>query len=208
MNDQTLPSRILENAVTEIAKLPGIGRKTALRLALHLLSRDKDSALLLAEAIQALVTEVKKCVRCHNISENDVCPICDDQRRDHTKLCVVEDIRDVLAIENTGQYRGLYHVLGALINPIGGIGPSDIQAGDLPDRIALLGAKEIIIALPATAEGDTTAYYVYKKVKDLDVQISTLARGVAVGEELQYADEITLGRSILHRVPFEMSFKS
>ncbi|MFN3952470.1 MAG: recombination mediator RecR [Thermaurantimonas sp.] len=208
MTDQTLPSRILENAVTEIAKLPGIGRKTALRLALYLLSRSKESGLQLAESIIALMTETKKCMQCHNISETDICQICADPHRDLTKICVVEDIRDVLAIENTGQYRGLYHVLGGLINPMAGFGPSEIQVSDLAARIEQLGANELIIALPSTAEGDTTAYYVYKKVKDLNVQISTLARGVAVGEELQYTDEITLGRSILNRVPFEISLKN
>ncbi len=208
MIDQTLPSRVLENAVTEIAKLPGIGRRTALRLALYLLSRSKDSGLQLAESIVALVTETKKCVQCHNICEAEICQICADPHRDRTKICVVEDVRDVLAIENTGQYRGLYHVLGGLINPIAGIGPSEIQISDLADRVARLNANEVIIALPSTAEGDTTAYYVFKKAKDLNVQISTLARGVAVGEELQYADEITLGRSILNRVPFEISLKN
>ena len=208
MTDQTLPSRILENAVTEIAKLPGIGRKTALRLALYLLSRNKEYGLQLADSIAALVTEIKKCVHCHNISETETCLICADPHRDHTKICVVEDVRDVLAIENTGQYRGFYHVLGGLINPMAGIGPSEIQASDIADRIAKLRVNELIIALPSTAEGDTTAYYVFKKAKDLNVQISTLARGVAVGEELQYADEITLGRSILNRVPFEISFNS
>lgn len=208
MNDQSLPSRVLENAVTELAKLPGIGRKTALRLALHLLSRSKESGLHLAEAIHALVTEVKRCIHCHNISESDICQICTDPRRDHTKVCVVEDIRDVLAIEGTGQYYGLYHVLGALINPIAGIGPAEIQAADITDRVKKLGVQEVIIALPSTAEGDTTAYYVYKKVRDLNVQISTLSKGVAIGEELQYTDEITLGRSILHRVPFELSLKT
>ncbi|MFN4300305.1 MAG: recombination mediator RecR [Thermaurantimonas sp.] len=208
MNEPTLPSRILENAVTEIAKLPGIGRKTALRLALHLLSRDKEVGLKLAEAIHALVSEVKTCRECHNISESDLCAICSDPRRDATRLCVVEDVRDVLAIENTGQFHGKYHVLGGLINPMAGTGPSDIAVADLPERIQTTGVQELIIALPSTAEGDTTAFFVFKKTKDLSIHITTLARGVAIGEELQYADEITLARSIQYRIPFEVSIKS
>ncbi|GCD77309.1 recombination protein RecR [Thermaurantimonas aggregans] len=208
MNEPTLPSRILENAVTEIAKLPGIGRKTALRLALHLLSRDKEVGLKLAEAIHALVRDVKTCRVCHNISESDLCDICSDPRRDASRLCVVEDVRDVLAIENTGQFRGKYHVLGGLINPMAGIGPSDIAVADLPERIQTTGVQELIIALPSTAEGDTTAFFVFKKTKDLSIQITTLARGVAIGEELEYADEITLARSIQYRIPFETSIKS
>lgn len=208
MNEPTLPSRVLENAVTEIAKLPGIGRKTALRLALYLLSRDKEVGLKLAEAINALVSEIKTCRECHNISESDLCAICSDPKRDATRLCVVEDVRDVLAIENTGQYRGKYHVLGGLINPMAGIGPSDIAVSDLPDRIRQTGVQELIIALPSTAEGDTTAFFVFKKTRDLSIHITTLARGVAVGEELEYADEITLARSIQFRIPFETSIKS
>ncbi|GCD79338.1 recombination mediator RecR [Schleiferia thermophila] len=207
MNEQSLPSRTLERAVGELAKLPGIGRKSAIRLALHILAKGPEFGLSLAESIHSLATETKQCQRCHNISESDICQICADERRDSTRICVVEDVRDVLAIENTGQFKGYYHVLGGVINPMAGVGPQDLYVADLPERVEKTGCEEVIVALPATAEGDTTAFYVYKKLKHLPITISALARGVAIGEELEYADEITLGRSILNRVPFENSLK-
>jgi len=198
-------SKLLENAVEEIAQLPGIGRKTALRLALHLLRSEKDDALRLSQSISRLVSEVVYCKKCKNISDTPICDICRNPSRDGDVLCIVEDIRDVMAIENTEQYRGKYHILGGLISPMDGIGPSDLNIESLIQRIAEENIREIIFAIGATTEGDTTAFYIYKKLADKNVVISSIARGISVGDDLQYADEITLGRSISQRIPYEKS---
>lgn len=203
MLNQQYPSRLLENAVSEFSRLPGIGRKTALRLVLHLLRHDPDDSLRLASAISTLRTEVMHCHVCHNISDTDTCPICADPRRDATTVCVVENIQDVLAIENTQQYRGLYHVLGGIISPMDGIGPADIEIDSLVTRVSQSNVKEVILALSPTMEGDTTNFYIHRKLKPLNVTVSVIARGISVGDELEYADEVTLGRSILNRTPFD-----
>lgn len=199
---QQYPSKLLETAVGELAKLPGIGRKTALRLVLYLLRQDTDESVRLADAIKTLRQEVQHCHVCHNISDSDTCPICADPRRDASTICVVENIRDVMAIENTLQYRGLYHVLGGVISPMDGIGPSDIEIASLVGRVAQGGVSEVILALSPTMEGDTTNFYIHRKLLPLGVDVSVIARGIAVGDELEYADEVTLGRSILNRTPF------
>lgn len=199
---QLYPSMLLEKAVSEVSKLPGIGRKTALRLVLHLLRQDDSAVDELTVALTRLKHEVRHCNVCHNISDTDVCPICSDSRRDSTTICVVENIQDVMAIENTQQYRGLYHVLGGIISPIDGIGPSDIEVESLVRRVAEGNVNEVIMALSSTMEGDTTAFYVFRKLADYDVKQSVIARGISVGNELEYTDEITLGRSILDRVPY------
>lgn len=199
---QQYPSKLLETAVGELAKLPGIGRKTALRLVLYLLRQDTDESVRLADAIKTLRQEVQHCHVCHNISDSDTCPICADPRRDASTICVVENIRDVMAIENTLQYRGLYHVLGGVISPMDGIGPSDIEIASLVGRVAQGGISEVILALSPTMEGDTTNFYIHRKLLPLGVDVSVIARGIAVGDELEYADEVTLGRSILNRTPF------
>lgn len=199
---QQYPSMLLEKAVSEVSKLPGIGRKTALRLVLHLLRQDDSAVDELTVALTRLKHEVRHCNVCHNISDTDVCPICSDSRRDSTTICVVENIQDVMAIENTQQYRGLYHVLGGIISPIDGIGPSDIEVESLVRRVAEGNVNEVIMALSSTMEGDTTAFYVFRKLVDYDVKQSVIARGISVGNELEYTDEITLGRSILDRVPY------
>ncbi|MGP1467307.1 recombination mediator RecR [Prevotella koreensis] len=199
---QQYPSMLLEKAVSEVSKLPGIGRKTALRLVLHLLRQDDSAVDELTVALTRLKHEVRHCNVCHNISDTDVCPICSDSRRDSTTICVVENIQDVMAIENTQQYRGLYHVLGGIISPIDGIGPSDIEVESLVRRVAEGNVNEVIMALSSTMEGDTTAFYVFRKLADYDVKQSVIARGISVGNELEYTDEITLGRSILDRVPY------
>jgi recombination protein RecR len=204
---QNFPSRLLEDAVNEMASLPGIGKKTALRLVLNLLRRDVHEVEQFANAFIRLRTEVKFCQSCHNVSDTELCGICSDGRRDRETICVVEDIRDVMALENTQQYRGLYHVLGGIISPMDGIGPSDLEIDSLVQRVAEGEVKEIIMALSATMEGDTTNFYLYRKLKEYPVKLSTLARGVAVGDELEYADEVTLGRSILHRTPFEQTLQ-
>ncbi len=195
-------SKLLEQAVNELSRLPGIGKRTALRLALHLLKEDKSQTQHLADALLKMRTEIRFCTRCNNISDTDICEICSNHRRDENTLCIVEDTRDVLAIENTAQYNGLYHVLGGIINPIEGIGPNDIDLAHLVQRLKTEEIKELILALPATVEGDTTGFYIYKLLSPFDVKITTLARGLAVGNELEYTDEITLGRSILNRTPF------
>ncbi len=195
-------SKLLEQAVNELSRLPGIGKRTALRLALHLLKEDKSQTQHLADALLKMRTEIRFCTRCNNISDTDVCEICSNHRRDENTLCVVEDTRDVLAVENTAQYNGLYHVLGGIINPIEGIGPNDIDLAHLIQRLKEEDIREIILALPATVEGDTTGFYIYKLLSPFDIKITTLARGLAVGNELEYTDEITLGRSILNRTPF------
>jgi recombination protein RecR len=198
-------SRLLENAVQEFAKLPGIGRKTALRLVLHLLRQETSDVEQFATAVATMKREVKHCRVCHNISDTDLCPICADPRRDTTMVCVVENIQDVLAIENTQQFHGLYHVLGGLISPMDGIGPSDLQIDALVTRVAAGNIKEVILALSSTMEGDTTNFYIFRKLAPYvdQVRVSIIARGIAVGNELEYTDEVTLGRSILNRTPFE-----
>lgn len=200
-------SKLLETAVNELSRLPGIGKKTALRLALHILREDSNFAENLARAIDKMRKEIVFCKKCNNISDSDLCEICSNYKRDENTVCVVEDTRDVLAIENTAQFNGLYHVLGGIINPIEGIGPNDIAISHLIQRVNTEDIHEIILALPATVEGDTTNYYIYKMVKEFGVKVTTLARGVAVGDMLEYTDEITLGRSILNRLPFEDSVK-
>ena len=199
-------SSLLENAVNELAKLPGIGRKTSLRLILHLLREEKSVATALGESIIRLRNEVRYCHQCHNISETETCPICADQTRDTSTLCVVENVKDVMVIENSRQYHGLYHVLGGLISPMDGIGPQDIEIESLVDRVKDQNIKEVILALSATMEGDTTNFYIFRKLADCNSKITMLARGVAIGNEIEYTDEITLGRSILNRTPFADSF--
>jgi recombination protein RecR len=204
----SLPSRLLEDAVAEFSRLPGIGKRSALRLVLHLLRADASDSLRLGEALIRLRKEIKYCSRCRNISESEVCPICADPRRDTSSICVVEDIRDVIAIENTQQYRGLYHVLGGIISPMDGIGPAQLSVEPLADRLRGGEVKEVILALSATMEGDTTTFYLYKRFQQLGLEglrCTTIARGVSVGDELEYTDEVTLGRSILQRVPYEQS---
>lgn len=196
------PSKLIENAVGELAKLPGVGKKTALRLALHLLKAEADTTALLAEALAKMRFEIRYCDTCHNISDTPQCSICANPLRDRSTVCVVSDIRDVIAIENTGQFKGTYHVLGGVISPIEGVGPSDLQIDSLVERMGAPGAeiKEVILAISPTMEGDTTAFYLSRKLRDFDgVHISTIARGIPMGGELEYADEITLGRSIVER---------
>lgn len=200
--EQQYPSSLLEKAVSEFAKLPGIGRKTALRLVLHLLRMGKEDVERFTTAVSTLRNEVKYCRICHNISDTDVCPICSDPRRERSTICVVENIRDVMAIENTMQYHGLYHVLGGIISPIDGIGPADIEIESLVERVAAGGVDEVIFALGSTMEGDTTSFYISRKLAPYPVRLSVIARGIAVGDELEYADEVTLGRSIRDRIPF------
>ncbi|MBD5366347.1 MAG: recombination mediator RecR [Muribaculaceae bacterium] len=195
-------SSLLENAVTELSRLPGIGRKTALRLALHLLRRDPDEAVALGESIIRMRKEITYCRCCHNVSENDVCDICSDPRRDATTVCVVENVKDVICFERTGQFHGMYHVLGGLISPLDGIGPEQLEIDSLIERVADGQIKEIILALSATMEGDTTNFYIYRRLGTLPVKVTQLARGVSVGNEIEYTDEITLGRSLLNRTAF------
>jgi len=204
---QEFASRLLEEAVTELSRLPGIGRKTALRLALHLLRADEQVGVALGQSIINMRRGVIYCGVCHNISETDVCPICADGRRDRSTVCVVETVKDVMSIENTGQFTGLYHVLGGVISPMDGIGPDQLEIGSLVERVAAGGVKEVILALSATMEGETTDYYIYRKLGLYDVAVTQLARGVSVGNEIEYTDEITLGRSLLNRTPFEQSLR-
>lgn len=201
--DQQFPSLLLDRAVGEFAKLPGIGRKTALRLVLHMLKQSTEDVEAFADALTTLKHDVKYCSVCHNISDTDICPICSDHRRDSSQICVVENIRDVMAIENTMQYHGLYHVLGGIISPLDGVGPSDIEIASLVERVAAGGVTEVILALSPTLEGDTTNFFVSKKLRRYHVDITVIARGISVGNELEYADEVTLGRSILKRTPYE-----
>lgn len=200
-------SKNLENAVNEIAKLPGIGKRTALRLALHLMKSEKDDVFLLTDRINKLKTDVFYCHRCYNISDSETCDICANPRRDASTICVVQDIRDVIAIENTNQFTGVYHVLGGVISPMDGIGVNQLRLQELFDRVGQEQVKELILALPATVEGDTTNFYIYKNVKDKVGQVTTIARGIGVGEELEYADEVTLGRSLLARTDFDNAYK-
>lgn len=201
MTPEQYPSKLLERAVTELAKLPGVGRRTALRLALHLLSRDSEAAHALADSIVRLCDDVKYCRVCHNISDTDVCDICASPSRDATTLCVVENISGVMSIEATGQYNGLYHVLGGVISPVDGIGPADLELNSLVSRLREGVVKEVILALNPTMEGDTTNFYIQRRVADLPVRLSVIARGVSVGDDLEYTDEVTLGRSIADRKP-------
>lgn len=204
--EQEFKSTLLENAVKEFAKLPGIGRKTALRLVLYLLRQEEASATQFGEAIIKLRKEIRYCHVCHNISESDTCPICSDPRRDSATVCVVENVRDVMSIEATGQHHGLYHVLGGLISPMDGIGPADIEIDSLVARVAAGSIREVILALAATMEGDTTNFYIFRRLAPYDVKITILARGVSVGNEIEYTDELTLGRSIAQRIPFSDTF--
>jgi len=196
-------STLLENAVSELSRLPGVGKKTALRLALHLLREDGSRTEALARSLQQLREKIMFCKRCHNISDNETCGICSNPRRDENILCVVEDMRDVMAIERTSSFSGLYHVLGGVISPVEGIAPSDLHIASLVQRIIVEDIKEIILALPATIEGDTTGYYIYRQVKNEGLKVSSIAKGVAIGDALEFADEVTLGRSIQNRIPFE-----
>lgn len=207
MNDEQYPSQLLQNAVDEFSKLPGIGRKTALRLVLNMLRRDEEDVSRFANAVIKLRSEVRYCNVCHNISDTETCQICSNPARDKTTICVVETVKDVMSVENTQQYRGLYHVLGGVISPMDGIGPNDLEIESLVKRVSDGGIKEVILALSPTMEGDTTNFFLFKKLSGFDVKITTIARGVAVGDELQYADEVTLGRSIMNRVDFTDSFR-
>lgn len=200
-------SKLLENAVYEMSQLPGIGKRTALRLVLHLLKQPSEQTIRLSNSLEALRSKVKFCTSCHNISDVELCEICASPKRDQSVVCVVEDIRDVMAIENTGQFKGLYHVLGGKISPMEGVGPQDLRISSLISKAKAGKIKELIFALSSTMEGDTTNFYIYKQLEGLDIGTSTIARGIAVGDELEYADEVTLGRSILNRIPFEGSLK-
>ena len=201
----SLSSKALENAIEQFATLPGIGRKTALRFALHMLRQNPEEVKRFADSLTALKTDICECKRCHNIADGDLCEICGDPRRDASTICVVENIKDILSIETTGQYHGLYHVLGGVISPVDGIGPSDLRIDSLIERASDPAIREVIFALRATIEGDTTGYYIYKKLPRRDeITVSTLAKGIAVGNDLEYTDELTLGRSIVNRVRFSM----
>ena len=206
--DQEFTSQVLENVVTELSRLPGIGRKTALRLALHLLRRDEREVTALGEAIIRLRRDICYCRECHNISENDVCAICASPLRDHRTVCVVENVKDVMSIENTGQYNGVYHVLGGLISPIDGIGPDRLEIASLVERVEKGDIDEVILALSSTMEGDTTNFYIFRRLGACEVKLTQLARGMSIGNEIEYTDEVTLGRSLLNRVPFTDSFKT
>jgi len=203
MNQQSYSSKLLENAVTEFSKLPGIGNKTAFRLVMHLLKKGNSEVDLFANSLLTLAKDIKYCTRCNNISDNDVCEICSDSKRNQSLLCVVETIKDIIAIENTMQYKGLYHVLGGLISPMDGISPADLNIVSLEKRIEQGSFNEVILALSSTMEGDTTNFFLFKKLNKYDVEISVIARGIAVGNELEYTDEITLGKSINNRIHFE-----
>lgn len=201
------PSTLLENAVNEFAKLPGIGKKSALRLVLHLLRQDEVKVVNFAEAIVKLKQEVKYCKKCNNISDTDLCEICADGSRNKSLICVVENIKEVMAIERTGQFKGLYHVLGGIISPIDGVGPSDLEIASLEERVKRGEIDELILALSATMEGDTTNFYIFRKLQPYSLKVSIIARGVSIGDEIEYTDEVTLGRSILNRTPFDESYK-
>lgn len=201
-------SKLLEKAVNEMAQLPGIGKRTALRLVLHLLKQPVERTQYLSQALTTMREEVKFCANCHNISDAEICEICANPSRNSTIICVVEDIRDVMAIENTGQFKGVYHVLGGKISPIDGIGPSQLNVVSLVKKVKSGTIVEVIFALSPTMEGDTTNFYIYKQIKEVEIKTSTIARGISVGDELEYADEVTLGRSIVNRVPFENSLKN
>jgi recombination protein RecR len=201
-------SKLIEKAVNEMSQLPGIGKRTALRLVLHMLKQPKEQVVFLSQALLSMREEIKYCNSCHNISDSETCEICANKNRNHQIICVVEDIRDVMAIENTGQFRGIYHVLGGKISPIDGVGPSQLNISSLVEKVKLGQVNEIIFALSSTMEGDTTNFYIFKQIAECLIIVSTIARGISVGDELEYADEVTLGRSILQRVPFEKSLKT
>ncbi len=201
----TFPSKLVENAVNELSRLPGIGKKTAIRLSLHLLKQDSVIAEALGNSILKMRQNIKYCTNCHNISDTETCEICANPQRDHSLICVVEDVRDVMAIENTAQFHGIYHILGGIISPMEGIGPDDLNIETLVKKVRLGNIHEIVMALSSTIEGDTTNFYLYKMLKNFPVIISTIARGISVGDELEYADEVTLGRSIINRIPYENS---
>lgn len=201
-------SKLLEKAVNEMAQLPGIGKRTALRLVLHLFKQPEERTTFLTESLLKMRNEVKLCDSCHNLSDENLCVICSNNKRDHQLICVVEDVRDVMAIENTGQFKGIYHVLGGKISPIDGVGPSQLKISSLIEKVNSKSVRELIFALSSTMEGDTTNFYIYKQIKNDSLITSTIARGIAVGDELEYADEVTLGRSIVQRVPFDNSFKN
>ncbi len=201
-------SKLLEKAVNEVSQLPGIGKRTALRLVLHLLRQPAEQTQFLSQALTTMRDEIKLCANCHNISDIEICEICANKARDHKTICVVEDVRDVMAIENTRQYKGIYHVLGGKISPIDGVGPSQLNITTLVEKVKLGTIDEIIFALSSTMEGDTTNFYIFKQIKNCEIKTSTIARGIAVGDELEYADEVTLGRSIMQRVPFENSLSN
>jgi len=205
MNIEKYPSKLLENAVNEFSKLPGIGRKSALRMVLHLLRQNKESVTAFGESLIQLRNEIKHCKVCHNISDSEICQICSNPARNNSVICVVENIRDVMLVENTHQYNGLYHVLGGIISPMDGIGPNELEINSLIERANHPELVEIILALPTTMEGDTTNFYIFRKLKDKPVRVTTLARGLAVGDDLEYTDEITLGRSLVNRVLYESS---
>ena len=204
---QNYPSKLLEQAVNELSRFPGIGRKTALRLALHLVRSQPSEVEKLGESLIRLRREIRYCRECSNISDDEICSICADPRRDHGLVCVVETIRDVMAIENTGQFIGVYHVLGGIISPIEGIGPQDLHLEALLTRAGNGLIREVLLALPATIEGDTTNFFLYRKLLEFDLKITTIARGISVGDELEHTDEVTLGRSILNRTPYESVVK-
>ncbi len=208
MNQDNYPSRLLETAISEFAGLPGIGKKTALRLVLHLLKQDISDVKKFSSSILQLKQEIRHCSVCHNISDTGICNICSDQKRNHKILCVVENIKDVMSIENTRQYSGVYHVLGGIISPMDGTGPGDLNIKTLEDKVAGGGIEEVVLALSTTMEGDTTNFYIYRKLNKFPVTISTIARGISIGDELEYADEVTLGRSITNRTLFESSFNN
>ncbi|MDR1091972.1 MAG: recombination mediator RecR [Prevotella sp.] len=205
--NQKYPSALLENAVNEFAKLPGIGRKTALRLILHLLRQDDATVDNFSQALTSLKHQVKYCKVCHNICDDEVCSTCLNKSRDSSTVCVVENIKEVMAIENTMQYKGLYHVLGGIISPVDGIGPADLEIESLVERVSNGGINEIILALSTTMEGDTTNFYIYKKLSPYNIKVSMIARGISIGDEIEYADEVTLGRSILNRTLFNESYR-
>lgn len=207
MEERPFTSSLLEEAVTELSRLPGVGRKTALRLALHLLRRDERETYNLSNALTRLRHEVRYCRQCHNISETELCPVCSSPLRDSRTVCVVENVKDVMSIENTSSFNGVYHVLGSLISPVDGIGPDSLEIASLVERVAAGGVDEIILALSATMEGDTTNYYIFRRLASLPVRITQLARGVSVGNEIEYTDEITLGRSLINRIPFNDTFR-
>jgi len=201
-------SKLLEKAVHEMAQLPGIGKRTALRLVLHLLKQPKEQTRFLSEALTTMREDVKFCSSCHNISDVEICEICSNPKRNHQIICIVEDIRDVMAIENTQQFKGIYHVLGGKISPMDGVVPSQLNIATLVEKVKTGTIQELIFALSSTMEGDTTNFFIYKQIKEYGIITSTIARGIAVGDELEYADEVTLGRSILQRIPLEISFKN
>ncbi|MCQ2204713.1 MAG: recombination mediator RecR [Bacteroidales bacterium] len=209
MSQNQYSSQLLDNAVGQFAKLPGIGRKTALRLVLHLLRQDASSVEEFAAAIRSVRNDICYCRSCHNISDTDTCEICANPSRNHRQVCVVENIRDIMAVESTHQYHGVYHVLGGVISPMDGIGPDDLNIDSLEAKVAVPDSvDEVILALPTTMEGDTTNYYIYKRIAKYGIPVTTIARGIAVGDELEYADEVTLGRSLLNRIPFDKTLNS